>query len=84
MQTKPVPILDGFTPEQQFFLAWGQYRGDEMRLEAQRERAKGDPHPTPQYRVIGPVSSLPEFQRAFACKAGDPMVRPPASRCAVW
>ncbi|HEY2518447.1 MAG TPA: M13 family metallopeptidase, partial [Polyangiaceae bacterium] len=84
METKPVPVLGGFTPQQQFFLSWGQYRGEAMRLDAQRDRVKEDPHPTPQFRVIGPVSSLPEFQQAFACKAGDPMVRSPSMRCSVW
>jgi putative endopeptidase len=84
MKTHPVPTIDGFTPEQQFFLAWGQMRGESMRIEAQRQMLKADIHPAPHFRVIGPLQNLPEFQQAFACKAGTAMVRPPESRCAIW
>ena len=80
----PAPTLDGFTPDQQFFIAWGQFRGDELRPEFARTMVQGDPHPVAKYRVIGPVSNLPEFQQAFQCKAGSPMVRPKAERCEVW
>ena len=59
----PEPTIDGFTPEQQFFIAWGQLRGDEIRPETQRTMVQGDPHPIAKYRVIGPLSNLPEFQR---------------------
>jgi endothelin-converting enzyme/putative endopeptidase len=84
MQSHPVPVVDGFSPEQQFFLAWGQYRGAAESIDLQRQMVKGDPHPTSKYRVIGPLSNSPEFQQAFACKAGSAMVRPPEQRCAVW
>ena len=78
----PAPALDGMTPDQQFFVAWGQFRGDATRPETQRMMVQGDPHPIAQYRVIGPLSNMPEFATAFGCKAGDPMVR--ATRCEVW
>jgi putative endopeptidase len=78
------PTLDGFTPEQQFFLAWGQWRGDEIRPETQRTMVQGDPHPIAKYRVNGPLSNLPAFQKAFQCPADAPMVRPAATRCDVW
>ncbi len=80
----PEPTLDGFTPEQQFFLSWGQWRGDETRPETQRTMIQGDPHPVAKFRVIGPLSNLPAFSEAFSCKAGDAMVRPEADRCEVW
>ncbi|MEO8160702.1 MAG: M13 family metallopeptidase, partial [Arenimonas sp.] len=80
----PEPTLDGFTPEQQFFLSWGQWRGDEIRMETQRTMVQGDPHPIAKYRVNGPVSNLPAFSTAFGCKAGDAMVRPDKDRCEVW
>jgi putative endopeptidase len=80
----PEPTIDGFTPEQQFFLAWGQWRGDETRIETQRTMIQGDPHPIAKYRVNGPLSNLPQFQQAFQCKVGDPMVRPAKERCEVW
>ncbi|MDY7231795.1 M13 family metallopeptidase [Hyalangium rubrum] len=84
MKQQPVPTVDGFTPEQQFFIAWGQFRGDAIRPETQRLMVQSDPHPTGKYRVIGPLSNMPEFQRTFGCKEGAPMVRPAAKRCEVW
>lgn len=80
----PLPTIDGFTPEQQFFIAWGQFRGDEVRPEFARSMVQGDPHPVAKYRVIGPLSNLPEFQQAFHCKADAPMVRKASERCEVW
>ncbi|HEV8336664.1 MAG TPA: M13 family metallopeptidase [Candidatus Polarisedimenticolia bacterium] len=80
----PAPPVDGLTPDQQFFVAWGQFRGDEIRPETQRMMIQGDPHPIAKYRVIGPLSNLADFQRAFGCAADAPMVRPAASRCEVW
>jgi putative endopeptidase len=82
--TNPAPTLDGFTPEQQFFIAWGQFRGDETRPETQRMMVQGDPHPVAKYRVIGPLSNLPEFAAAFGCPATSAMVRPAGKRCEVW
>ncbi len=85
MAGKPRPAdIDGFTPEQQFFIAWGQFRGDAMRPEFQRLLVQSNPHPVSKYRVNGPLSDLPEFQQAFQCKADAAMVRPPNKRCEVW
>ena len=84
MKTRPAPIVDGFTPQQQFFISWGQNTGAAMRQEAQRKLVGDDPHPTPKFRVIGPLSNAPEFQQAFSCKASDTMVRPTGKRCAIW
>jgi putative endopeptidase len=80
----PEPVLDSFTPEQQFFISWGQFRGDAIRPETQRLMIQGDPHPVAKYRVIGPLSNLAEFQAAFSCPADSPMVRPADRRCEVW
>src|SRR6266700_3862442 len=80
----PQPTLDGFTPDQQFFIAWGQWRGDEIRPATQRKMVQGDPHPIAKYRVIGPLSNLHEFSAAFSCKPDSAMVRPAAERCEVW
>ena len=85
LEGKPQPAdVDGFTPEQQFFIAWGQFRGDEIRPEAARLMVQSDPHPIAKYRVIGPLSNLPEFQKAWSCKADAAMVRPEGKRCEVW
>jgi len=83
-KAKPQPTIDGFTPDQQFFIAWGQFRGDEMRPEAQRKMIQGDPHPMAKFRVIGPLSNFPPFAQAFSCKAGSAMVRPADKQCVVW
>jgi putative endopeptidase len=80
----PAPTLDGFTPSQQFFIAWGQWRGDEIRPETQRKMVQGDPHPIAKYRVIGPLSNLPAFAEAFGCKKDSAMVRATGERCEVW
>jgi endothelin-converting enzyme/putative endopeptidase len=84
MATHPVPTVDGFTPAQQFFLAWAQFRGEAVTIETQRQMVKSDPHPVPKFRVIGPLANLPEFAQAFSCKPGAPMLRPPDQRCVVW
>jgi endothelin-converting enzyme/putative endopeptidase len=81
-QKNPAPTIDNLTPEQQFFIAWGQFRGDETRPETQRVMIQSDPHPVAKYRVIGPISNMPEFAQAFGCEAEDAMVR--AQRCEVW
>jgi len=73
---------DGFTPEQRFFLGFGQIWCQNVRPEAARLRAQTDPHSPGNDRVNGVVSNMPEFQKAFACMVGQPMVRGPA--CRVW
>lgn len=78
----PAPTIDGFTSDQQFFISWGQARGDAIRQETQRLMVQSDPHPTGKYRVIGPLSNMPEFQKAFSCNAGSPMAR--ETRCEIW
>jgi putative endopeptidase len=78
----PFKPADGFTPEQEFFVAWGQFRGDEIRPATQRLMIQGDPHPIARFRVIGPLSNLTEFQKAWSCPAQSAMVRP--NRCDVW
>ncbi|MFB3826325.1 MAG: M13 family metallopeptidase [Bryobacteraceae bacterium] len=76
------PKVDGFTPEQRFFLGWAQVWCQNRTEEAARVRAATDPHSPGKYRVNGVVSNMPEFQQAFGCTAGQPMVRPEA--CRVW
>ena len=76
--------IDGFSPDRQFFIAWGQFRGDEIRPELARRMIQGDPHAIAKFRVIGPLSNLVAFQTAFGCSDTSPMVRPIAERCEVW
>jgi putative endopeptidase len=80
---KPTPPpIDGFTDEQRFFLGWGQVWAGKYTPEAERLQVASNPHSLPRWRVNGPLSNMPEFAKAFGCKAGDPMVRENA--CAIW
>jgi predicted metalloendopeptidase len=85
LEGKPQPQdVDGFSADQRFFIAYAQSWEENMRPEYARMLTNVDPHPLPKFRVIGPVSNLPAFAKAFECKAGDPMVRPPGERCTIW
>jgi endothelin-converting enzyme/putative endopeptidase len=79
---KPEPDLDGMTPAQQFFTAYAQSWCSHTRPEEMRVRTQTDPHSPEEYRVNGVVMNMPEFQQAFACKAGQPMVS--KNRCSIW
>jgi putative endopeptidase len=74
--------LDGFSPEQRFFVSYGQSWCENARPERLRMLVQTNPHAPPKFRVNGVVSNLPEFQKAFSCKADAPMVRKNA--CRVW
>ena len=74
--------VDGFTPEQRVFLGWAQVWCENSRPEQERLLAATNPHASNKYRVNGPMSNMPEFAKAFSCKANAPMVR--ASACRVW
>ncbi|HUL49002.1 MAG TPA: M13 family metallopeptidase [Gemmatimonadales bacterium] len=78
------PDIDGFTTEQRFFLGFAQLWRNLTRPEMVRLRTLTDPHSPPLWRVNGPVSNMPEFAKAFGCKAGDPMVRADSVRAEVW
>jgi predicted metalloendopeptidase len=85
LQGKPRPKdINGFTPEQRFFLGWAQVWAQNIRPEAARLRNATDPHPLGRFRVNGPLSNMPSFAQAYACKEGDAMVRPPDKRCQIW
>jgi len=74
--------IDGFTPEQRLFLGFAQVWCENARPEAERLKAQTNPHSSNKYRVNGPVSNMPEFAKAFQCKANAPMIRQNA--CRVW
>ncbi len=85
MAGKPRPAnIDGFTPEQRFFLSWAQVWRESSRPEAVRMQVNTNPHAPAQWRVNGPLSNMPEFARAFSCKPGEPMVRPDEVRAQIW
>ena len=74
--------IEGLTPEQRFFVGYGQSWCGHVRDESKRLRATIDPHSPEKYRTNGVVSNMPEFHQAFHCKAGSPMVN--QNRCRVW
>ncbi|RFP66751.1 M13 family peptidase [Hymenobacter lapidiphilus] len=78
------PLIDGFTPEQRFFLSWAQLRRTNIRPEALRQQILTDPHSPGQYRTIGPLMNMPEFYQAFGCQPGQKMVRAEAERAKIW
>jgi putative endopeptidase len=76
---KPV---DGFTPDQRFFIGMAQWACGSERPENKRAGAITNPHSPDEYRINGVVANMPEFAEAFSCKTGQPMVR--AKACRVW
>jgi len=77
-------LIDGFTPEQRFFLGYAQSWRSHSRPETMRSRVTTDPHAPEQWRVNGPLSNMSQFAAAFGCKPGDPMVRAPALVPHIW
>ncbi|MGZ7042271.1 MAG: M13 family metallopeptidase, partial [Thermoanaerobaculia bacterium] len=84
LQGKPRKVIDGFTPEQRFFLGFAQVWGENMAVQEQTRRALTDPHAQGPFRVNGTVANMPAFQKAFGCKENAKMVREASKRCAIW
>jgi putative endopeptidase len=83
LEGKPRPAnIDGFTPEQRFFLGFAQAWSEKGRPEYERLLVQSDPHSMPRFRVNGPLSMMPQFAQAFSCKLPDKMVS--EKRCQVW
>src|SRR3989442_11324751 len=78
------PTVDGYTADQRFFIAYAQVWSEVVRPEQARQWAATDPHSPGRWRVNGPLSNLPEFARAFGCRAGDAMVRADSLRVRIW
>jgi putative endopeptidase len=79
---KPQPTIDGFTPEQRFFLGYAQIWAEKSTPETVKLLASTDPHANPRFRVNGPLSNLTYFAETWGCKTGDKMVRD--ERCQIW
>src|SRR5579859_8207268 len=77
-------LIDGYTPEQRFFLGYAQSWRVNNRDARLRTRVTVDPHAPERWRVNGPLSNVAAFAQAFHCHAGDAMVRPPASVPQIW
>jgi len=79
---KEAQTIDGYTPEQRFFLGFGRVWCEKRRPEYERMQATTNPHSRGRFRVNGVAQNMPEFQKAWGCKAGQPMVAENA--CHVW
>jgi putative endopeptidase len=76
--------IDGFTPEQRFFLGYAATEREQSRPELLKTQVLNDPHSPSQFRVNGPLSNLPEFYEAFGVKKGDKLYRAPSDRAKIW
>ncbi len=79
---KPQQKIEGFTPEQRYFLSFGQIWCENATEELLRLQVQTNPHSPAKFRVIGVVQNMPEFRKAFACKPGQKMA--PEHTCRVW
>jgi len=79
---KAAEKIDGYTPEQRFFLGFGRVWCEKRRPEFSRMLVNIDPHSPGRFRTNGVVQNMPEFQKAWGCKAGQAMVR--ENQCRVW
>lgn len=77
-------LIDGYTPEQRFFLAYAQSWRAQTRPASLRTRVTVDPHAPERWRANAPLANTAVFAQAFGCKAGDLMVRPPDSVPHIW
>ena len=80
----PLPNIDGFTPEQRFFLAYANVWGPNIRDEEIRKRVKSDPHQLGMWRVNGQMPHIDAWYEAFGITEADPMFVPKAERVTIW
>ncbi len=76
--------IDGFTPDQRFFLSWAQVWRSSQRPEAAAQRILTDPHSPEQYRTIAPLTNMDAWYKAFNIKPGDKLYKKPEDRTKVW
>jgi putative endopeptidase len=83
--THPRRVIDGFTPEQRFFLGFARVWAGSQREQMTQVLIATDPHPFDKFRVNATLSNMPQFAAAWGCKASDTaMVRPAKDRCQIW
>lgn len=84
LKGKERKLVDGYTPEQRFFLSWAQQWRTNFREDALRRQLATDPHSPGMIRAIAPISNMQEFFDAFGIHEGDPMWRKPEDRVKIW
>lgn len=81
---KEVPVIDGLTGDQRFFLAWAQVWRGQYREDALRSQIRQGPHSPTQYRTNGIVRNLDEWYEAFSVTPDDDLYLPPEQRIRIW
>src|SRR3546814_11829550 len=81
---KEAPVIDGYTGDQRFFMAWAQVWRSKVREEQARQFLVTDPHSPPEYRINGIVRNFDEWYKAFEVNPGDNLYLPPAQRVRIW
>lgn len=76
--------IDGFTPEQRFFISWATIWRTKSTDEALINQVKTDPHSPGYYRAFGPIINVDGFHKAFEIKEGDKMYKAPEDRIKIW
>ncbi len=81
---KPAPVIDGYTGDQRFFMAWAQVFRSKMRDAAKRQQLQTDPHSPGEYRINGIVRNFDEWYKAFNIQPNDKLYLPPEQRLRIW
>ena len=81
---KEAPVINGFTGDQRFFMAWAQVWRTKFREAALRQQLQTGPHSPGMYRILGVVRNFDEWYKAFDVKPGDKMYLPPEERIRIW
>lgn len=81
---KELPVIDGFTPEQRFYLAYSNVWAGNIRDEEIRNRTKSDPHSLGRWRVNGTLPHIEDWYKAFGITENDPMYIPADKRLNIW
>ena len=83
-EAAPLEIVDGFTPEQRFFLSYANVWADNTRDEQIRLQTKSDPHSLGRWRVNAALPHISMWYDAFGVKEGDALYLPVEKRASIW
>lgn len=83
-QKNPGKVIDGYSPEQRFFIGFAQIWKNNVRPEALRQLILTDPHSPGEFRVLGTLGNMPQFYDVFGVKEGMRMYRSPETRANIW